>query len=431
MTPSSSPRHNRIGNNSKTIDHSIVMDDSNEMPAATAAATIVSPSGVAAASSTSRRNKKNNTGALALPIITPAENTNNKEDDEKEESSTGARRALFPAASGKNKRKQRSLLVSPSPTSLASPSANKQAAEQQGGQPPSAKRRLIFGKYEVQDISDKFSPAVTDVYKIVRKLTGSIGGNGYCGPIYGELTMGSMQKMIDLMIAKTSFDKTSRFIDVGSGIGKPNLHVAQYPGVEFSCGVEMEHTRWSLGMTCLKAIMNEVVKESNQQQNDPKQQIQGNTMFLHKNITEAKTFDPFTHVYMFSIGFPPPLWVQLSEMWNKSLSPYLICYHSPKDIITAYGLNVDLIAQTQTSMHGSKEGHMGYIYKRSGNAKPFNRNKCDKAFQESWDLVQTGIQPLYDAVTQQVSETMGSERKTRSSSRSSSEREQRRSSSLN
>ena len=37
-------------------------------------------------------------------------------------------------------------------------------------------------------------------HKIIRKLTGSIGGNGYCGPIYGELTMGSMHKMIKLMI---------------------------------------------------------------------------------------------------------------------------------------------------------------------------------------------------------------------------------------
>ena len=54
------------------------------------------------------------------------------------------------------------------------------------------------------------------MYKIVRKLTGSIGGNGYCGPIYGELTMGSMEKMIDMMIEYTSFNKSSRFIKPGN-----------------------------------------------------------------------------------------------------------------------------------------------------------------------------------------------------------------------
>ena len=170
--------------------------------------------------------------------------------------------------------------------------------------PPSAKRRLIFGRYV--DVKD-YQPNVERVYKIVRKLTGSIGGNGYCGPIYGELTMGSMEKMIDLMMEYTAFDSSSRFIDVGSGIGKPNLHVAQYPGVEFSCGVEMEHTRWSLGMTCLKAVLDQAVSDDENKTGGgkiqkEKEQIQGRCVFLHSNILEAKTFDPFTHVYMFSIG---------------------------------------------------------------------------------------------------------------------------------
>ena len=61
--------------------------------------------------------------------------------------------------------------------------------------------------------------------------------------------------MTNLMMEHCGLDKNSRFIDVGSGIGKPNLHVAQHPGVEFSCGVEMEHSRWTLGMACLKGVL--------------------------------------------------------------------------------------------------------------------------------------------------------------------------------
>ena len=161
---------------------------------------------------------------------------------------------------------------------------------------PSAKRSL-FGRF-VEPI--KCQQNVKDMYSIVRRLTGAIGGNGYSGPIYGELTMGSMQKVIDLMVKETNFSSSSRFIDVGSGIGKPNLHVAQYPGVEFSCGVEMEQVRWSLGMTCLRAVLDAASKQSN---NIPQEEkLVGNTIFLHKNVTEAKSFDPFTHVYMFSIG---------------------------------------------------------------------------------------------------------------------------------
>jgi hypothetical protein len=163
-------------------------------------------------------------------------------------------------------------------------------------QPP-AKRRLVFGKL-VDQI--QCNPNVKTIYGIVRKLTGSIGGNGHSGPIYGELTMGSMQKMINLMMTHTNLNSQSRFIDVGSGIGKPNLHVAQYPGVEFSCGVEMEQVRWSLGMTCLQAILNAA---ATQPANLPDEEaIQCRCIFLHRNIKEARTFDPFTHVYMFSIG---------------------------------------------------------------------------------------------------------------------------------
>ena len=115
--------------------------------------------------------------------------------------------------------------------------------------------------------------------------------------------MGSMAKMIQYMMDYTKPDSSSRFIDVGSGIGKPNLHVAQYPGVDFGCGLEMEQVRWNLGMTRLKAVLDAAAVVPPQDEHlSPQKALQGNCMFLHKNTTEAKSFDPFTHVYMFSIG---------------------------------------------------------------------------------------------------------------------------------
>jgi len=36
---------------------------------------------------------------------------------------------------------------------------------------------------------------VKKAYKIVQKSTGALGGNGYNGAIYGELTLHSMQKV--------------------------------------------------------------------------------------------------------------------------------------------------------------------------------------------------------------------------------------------
>jgi hypothetical protein len=291
---------------------------------------------------------------------------------------------------------------------------------------PSAKRRLVFGRY-IKLL--ECAPNVQAVYKIIRKLTGNIGGNGYSGPIYGELTMHSMQKMINLMVDTTGLNTTSRFLDVGSGIGKPNLHVAQSPGVAFSCGVEIHYTRWALGMTCLKSCVDAAVKQR-LGNDETKYRIQGNTMFLHMDITEARTFNPFTHVYMFSIGFPPELWVQLSEQWNNSnpkVCQYLICYHGPRDIVERYRFQVELVAQTTTSMHGSKEAHMGYVYQRisirdssasSLRSRTSSRLSCDPLFEGSFRLVQEGLVSLQREVHRQMLDLMGgSIRATRSRQR--------------
>jgi hypothetical protein len=85
---------------------------------------------------------------------------------------------------------------------------------------------------------------VKNVYRFIQQATGSLGGNGSGGPIYGELTVGSMQSIINYLVACCNFDKRSRFIDIGAGLGKPNFHVGQDPGVRLSIGVEVEKIRW-------------------------------------------------------------------------------------------------------------------------------------------------------------------------------------------
>lgn len=90
-------------------------------------------------------------------------------------------------------------------------------------------------------------PRVTRVYKIIRKSTGALGGSGHAGcAIYGELTMGSMQRIIDVLVQKCELDTTSLFLDIGSGLGKPNFHAAQDPAVRLSFGVELENIRYQV-----------------------------------------------------------------------------------------------------------------------------------------------------------------------------------------
>lgn len=90
------------------------------------------------------------------------------------------------------------------------------------------------------------SPRIKKIYKLILKSTGTLGGNGYDGAIYGELTMHSMQRVINVLVEKCELTYASKFIDVGAGLGKPNFHVAQDPAVRISIGVELEDIRWKV-----------------------------------------------------------------------------------------------------------------------------------------------------------------------------------------
>ena len=253
--------------------------------------------------------------------------------------------------------------------------------------------------------------------------------SGHGGAIYGELTVGSMQKMIELMKIHTNLGPDSRFIDVGSGLGKPNLHVTQDPAVEFSYGIEMEQVRWMLGMSNLKVVLESAVYQKSSESDHTNQlqeteKLHSQCVFAHGDITEANYFDPFTHVYMFDIGFPPKLFKELGRMFNRSQSEYLICYHGPKLMVERYGFNVELIIQAPTSMHGSSEGHMGYIYRRAGKKQKIpkgleilNGVPCDPLFANAWKSTKRDVKVIYEDVKKQVSDSLNSQRPKRKRTR--------------
>ena len=58
--------------------------------------------------------------------------------------------------------------------------------------------------------------------------------------------MVSMQKVINVLVEKCEMNSSSRFIDVGSGLGKPNFHAAMDPQVRISLGIELEDIRWQV-----------------------------------------------------------------------------------------------------------------------------------------------------------------------------------------
>ncbi len=107
-----------------------------------------------------------------------------------------------------------------------------------------------FGKPSIA--VDKWSKLI---YKIIQGATGALGGNGSTGAIYGELTIGSMQRVLNFLIEECELDKSSRFIDVGAGLGKPNFHAAQNPNVRLSVGIELEDIRYQVQMNPHRSLL--------------------------------------------------------------------------------------------------------------------------------------------------------------------------------
>ena len=121
--------------------------------------------------------------------------------------------------------------------------------------------------------------------------------------------------------------------------------------------------------------------------------------------------------FIFSLpSFPPRLFHKLAEMYNNSQSEYLICYHGPRLMIEEYGFNIELIIQTHTSMHGSAEGHTGYIYRRNNDighskAKGCKTKSydvpCDPLFVKAWEACRGGLKTLSEFTSSEVEKHWG------------------------
>mmetsp|Transcript_32796 Transcript_32796/g.55299 ORF Transcript_32796/g.55299 Transcript_32796/m.55299 type:complete len:431 (-) Transcript_32796:162-1454(-) len=222
---------------------------------------------------------------------------------------------------------------------------------------------------------------VEKAYKILRSVTGQLGGNGYNGAIYGELTMRSMQRVINILVEQCGLNHTSRFIDVGAGLGKPNFHAAQDPAVRLSLGVELEEIRWQLSMHNMDHFLPSVEGSASSSSSAAGrgETLFGGVHFVMDDIDNAQCTDPFTHIYMFDLGFPPPLQKSIAKKFNESVhAECLVSYRPPRRVIHEYGYAVDFVTQVLCSMHGSGEGHTAYIYMRNNN-KNNSKNNCKKS----------------------------------------------------
>ena len=83
-------------------------------------------------------------------------------------------------------------------------------------------------------------------------------------------------------------------------------------------------------------------------------------------------------LYFFMPSFPPCLFHKCRNVEKMPLG-VSNCYHGPRLMIEEYMFNIELIIQTHTthmSMHGSAEGHTGYIYRQKNDIQHTKATGC-------------------------------------------------------
>jgi len=203
------------------------------------------------------------------------------------------------------------------------------------------------------------------LYSLVRRKSGTLGGGGAGGAIYGEITQESFQRVVYALKSQCEFCKDSVFMDIGAGLGKPNFHVSISPGVKLSIGIELVGGRWWQSLCLLDSCLQHKTLTSHANK----------VFFAHCNVTDLDTFDPVTHVYSFNRGFPPYAMRSIAQSFHASkTAKYFICFDKEKTIVE-YGFDVTLVDFIPTKMAGSGEQHRCYVYKR--NDLPQDKSSTD------------------------------------------------------
>ena len=198
-----------------------------------------------------------------------------------------------------------------------------------------------------------------------------------------------------IIVTHTGLSEESSFLDIGSGTGKPNVHIAQKFGVKHSVGIEIEKIRYLLSQNNHKVLLQQTLEEGTSIN-------VRNCFFLHGDILQATHLNPFSHIYMFDVGFPTETLHELAIIFNNSISQYLISYNSGLDSV---GFNVELIHSLPTFMHGSGERHTCYFYKRTVLDSNIEVDtEPDTVFKEALRVINSGENETLRFVTNKIQE---------------------------
>lgn len=190
------------------------------------------------------------------------------------------------------------------------------------------------------------------LYYGCRPRAGVVAGDG---PIYGELRLGSFHNIVLALQKYTNIDQDSIFLDIGSGLGKPCVHVAYVVGCR-CVGIEIVGARWRQSLDSVSAAKR-VCKSF------------PTPLMLHADMRSMESLSPFTHVFAFDSCYTSDDLCTLLNLFNNSTCTALVSFCNPKKA-ARHGLHdCECPVTIQVRMRGSGERHTAYIYRKTGGTR--------------------------------------------------------------
>ena len=147
----------------------------------------------------------------------------------------------------------------------------------------------------------------------------------------------------------------STFLELGSGTGKPSFHFSSF----FRCltvGIEVDYCLFFASLGNVKKVYLKA-----QELGFPSPSV----AFLHRDMFDMSSFDPFEIIYSFDKLFEPELLKHIARIFNSSTKcKVFISYQKPLNLQRAGFVDLTLQQKLQLKMIGSGEIKTCYIFTR-------------------------------------------------------------------
>lgn len=172
---------------------------------------------------------------------------------------------------------------------------------------------------------------------------------------YGELTPASIQSLCYELVRLSLVSPGSALLELGSGVGKPSFHFSSF----FRClavGIEVDYPLYFASLGNLQKVYSKAEELGFKSPS---------VAFVHRDILNLSSFDPFEVIYSFDCLFEPALLMHIGRVFNDSSKcKVFMSYNKPAVLEDLGFIGLRLMAKVPMKMIGSGELKQCYVYTR-------------------------------------------------------------------